>query len=990
MLHIFSFISDALGGTRPPLPDNADASLCICEPHDANKVKQADFSNKDEVEITSFQQIPNRNTDPEQANRYPIREAPLPCASVNYVLKTQAELIQKIKTAVPLNQNDKDRLLFPIIRNVANYVHLLPASSNYHHKGRGGLFRHSLEVGLFAVNMGRMHIFDQRADPEAKYRNKERWFLACFIAGILHDIGKVLVSLTVCGENGSPIWHPASCPLCEWFKDNALERYYLTWKSTAENYNRHETAGAILFAQIVPQATRNFLEEADSSILMNELYDALGGVRRTGALISNLIVKADQLSTSKDLRDQKSASLVSHGVDMPVANVLLDIIVSLVEDGTWKINQYQSGCLPSAVWETTSGTFIIWESAVNEIILRLDERKIQGIPRNPTVLAEKLCESGICRFSDASEAEERFWKISPITVAQADLSANGTREIEEPQDDALPYTYKFFPALRVQMPSRLYEHIAAPSRILTAVLGSPLEEYASIEWESSVRRKVPDSGPVTMISDAAEDVEADRIAQAQKNYEYFDEYGNPVLSILDEDIDEVLSEPSFVEDSSKAIDSAHTQTLSSSEKTENSSNARSLLPSRPSLANSFDRTDAHASQDVPQNCTPSKANSSQATESHSLSIPELLPSQNLLEPSTTNSSVDSKGLQDKALQEKTARANSSCSVCQLKSEKTSPNLENLGTYCAQDFAPSSCRQQKIQEPRDHTPLPCAALEVHETNSSVKAETKDVRSVSASENFLPKSSQFSDREIDELTAGKIQKEKIAPVQFSLKAATRLGLCDANVCLKETEVNKKSAGSIDDCRQEGIKGQQLAEKPSLANSSINCACSVMLAPSKANSSQPSSANSWEKQSTSQLPERPSTANSSTPIIDLKQSSSEHPYKKELDRPLKVADKTFTVGTFCERAAKNLTVQMRAGGGKLAQHVERRGTKLLCPALAMQMFFEKFDIAFDIFAAGCRVGLYGPLQFNSSIQSFELAEADIDLERRNDDAPLRSVRL
>ena len=189
MFRIFSSLIDSFfGEAKPETPPEAKTTPPSVQPkmHTglANAIPNAakeELDDANEAEITCFGQIPHHNTDPDQSNRYPMRESPIPCAGINYVLRTQAELIQKIKVAVPLNEPDKDRFLFPVIRNIAAYVHLLPASNNYHHKGRGGLLRHSLEVGLYTVNMGRMHIFDQKADPEAKYRNKGRWFLACFL-----------------------------------------------------------------------------------------------------------------------------------------------------------------------------------------------------------------------------------------------------------------------------------------------------------------------------------------------------------------------------------------------------------------------------------------------------------------------------------------------------------------------------------------------------------------------------------------------------------------------------------------------------------------------------------------------------------------------------------------------------------------------------------------------------------------------------------------
>ena len=86
-------------------------------------------------------------------NTYPTRDAPIPVISVDDVIKSQGQLIQSIKRSIPLSSDECDELLFPVIYNLAELVHLIPASSFYHHKGRGGLFRHSLEVGLYSINI---------------------------------------------------------------------------------------------------------------------------------------------------------------------------------------------------------------------------------------------------------------------------------------------------------------------------------------------------------------------------------------------------------------------------------------------------------------------------------------------------------------------------------------------------------------------------------------------------------------------------------------------------------------------------------------------------------------------------------------------------------------------------------------------------------------------------------------------------------------------
>ena len=54
----------------------------------------------------------------------------------------------------------------PILIKYAEYIHLLPASESHHHRGAGGLFRHSLEVGFHAALMAGDVEFGTPGDPK--------------------------------------------------------------------------------------------------------------------------------------------------------------------------------------------------------------------------------------------------------------------------------------------------------------------------------------------------------------------------------------------------------------------------------------------------------------------------------------------------------------------------------------------------------------------------------------------------------------------------------------------------------------------------------------------------------------------------------------------------------------------------------------------------------------------------------------------------------
>ena len=89
----------------------------------------------------------------------------------------------------------------------------LPASAAHHHAEPGGLYRHSLEVALKALeefegNMKMERRPDGSVDSFRSSRNRSRWQYATFIAALCHDSGK-LFELEVRGKGET--W----CPLDE-------------------------------------------------------------------------------------------------------------------------------------------------------------------------------------------------------------------------------------------------------------------------------------------------------------------------------------------------------------------------------------------------------------------------------------------------------------------------------------------------------------------------------------------------------------------------------------------------------------------------------------------------------------------------------------------------------------------------------------------------------------------------------------------------------
>src|SRR5439155_25551068 len=90
----------------------------------------------------------------------------------------------------------------------------LPASAEHHHSEIDGLYRHSLEVGLHALEEFEGNIIMERkpdgsVDSFRSARNRPRWQYASFIAALCHDLGKVF-DLQV--QAGDQTWCPLDQP----------------------------------------------------------------------------------------------------------------------------------------------------------------------------------------------------------------------------------------------------------------------------------------------------------------------------------------------------------------------------------------------------------------------------------------------------------------------------------------------------------------------------------------------------------------------------------------------------------------------------------------------------------------------------------------------------------------------------------------------------------------------------------------------------------
>lgn len=343
----------------------------------------------------------------EEIPRYPPFVRGLPMCSPRQILDTQSEVIARIRRTLGLTPEEYDTLIKPLIENGAAFVHLLPASEFHHHRGAGGLFRHSLEVGAWAAQFAEGRIFTFGKTPQERKKEEPRWIVATFAAAFLHDIGKAATDMAVVSADGSVEWVPYLESLWEWGQKHKIDRYFVRWREN--RHKNHEQSGLLLANQVLPVSLKGWLGEYEPDIIRSMLE---ASTCRGEHVLTQLVVRADSTSVERDLKTNRTLGTeVSVGV--PVERHLLDASRRLLNNGTWTANKKGS-----RVWITREGVFIVWKAAAEEIVSLLAEDRVPGIPRDKDTLADLLLERGLALSNTSEDPDhpKRYWAISPAVL----------------------------------------------------------------------------------------------------------------------------------------------------------------------------------------------------------------------------------------------------------------------------------------------------------------------------------------------------------------------------------------------------------------------------------------------------------------------------------------------------------------------------------------------------------------------------------------------
>ena len=114
---------------------------------------------------------------------YPPIDPGIDVLAVEHLIDSQSQLMSRIRTVAGGADDEFNEMYMSVIRNLAAYVHLLPASKLETHTGAGGLFRLSLEMGFYSLQASEGVIFTPTEGVERRHNLEPRWRYAAFLAG---------------------------------------------------------------------------------------------------------------------------------------------------------------------------------------------------------------------------------------------------------------------------------------------------------------------------------------------------------------------------------------------------------------------------------------------------------------------------------------------------------------------------------------------------------------------------------------------------------------------------------------------------------------------------------------------------------------------------------------------------------------------------------------------------------------------------------------
>lgn len=363
--------------------------------------------------------IYNRPVHDAEAQFYPPKVNGLSVFCVDAILKRYKDQIIALEQHVDIGfhrtTEDGVNLFYArylsVIRKLAEYVHMLPASEYHHHSQPGGLFRHSLDAALIALRKADNQLPPTVGKVDLDAQRRVRYMYAAWVGALLHDTGKILTDMQVSAYTifddeknisvpiaswGKPIkpWIPQIETLIEWATRNKVERYFVHFRASRV-HKEHVSSGATLLPHILKGEGLEFIMDSPDDLYSN-LTSALNGYAHINGYLATAIRFGDSVSTAKDVKTMATSAFGTLKKSRMMS--IVDTMRSL--KSKWNFNAKKSHAFVIG-----DCVFIRWQSAFDGILKAARANQFDALPNDTKSLLGMMEDF---RIVEPFDKENRF------------------------------------------------------------------------------------------------------------------------------------------------------------------------------------------------------------------------------------------------------------------------------------------------------------------------------------------------------------------------------------------------------------------------------------------------------------------------------------------------------------------------------------------------------------------------------------------------------
>lgn len=275
---------------------------------------------------------------------------------------------------LPLNKEEVDRLLMPLITRFVGLVNILPASESHHHSGVCGLFAHSIQCSSAAVAVAERQLLEGGKSLRQRYQDRPRWLLAAGVMGLVHDAGKVF-DVEVVTENGDK-WNPFASSLWAWVNQVKAKHVFVLWRQDRVHKQHELRSVRLAYSRLFTDELMAYLTEISGDLIPGAIDDSI--VFGTGPL-ATVLKEAEAESIRQDGESRRQLGSAYTRSASPLVTPILSAMKELLKAGLWSVNKENS-----QVYVTRQGAFIRLNEAtasdVHQAAVRLQAPYVPGTP----------------------------------------------------------------------------------------------------------------------------------------------------------------------------------------------------------------------------------------------------------------------------------------------------------------------------------------------------------------------------------------------------------------------------------------------------------------------------------------------------------------------------------------------------------------------------------------------------------------------------------